>query len=393
MKVLQLCNKPPCPPVDGGSIAMNSITQGLLLSGCQVKVLSAYSHKHPVSLSEIPNEYNFEAVYFDLKLKPFQALTCLLSGESYHIKRFVNKEFEKKLTEVLCDSTFDVIHIESLFLTPYIETIRKYSGAKVVLRSHNVEHFIWQQVAKSCKNPAKRWYLKHLSRTLKKYELGHLNTYDGIVAISEKDALFFKKNGLNKPITAIPLGISVPTLGDMPMESNSLFHLGAMDWVPNREGVEWFMENVWTLVSERIPDVKLYLAGRKMPESFFRYGAMFPNVSVEGTIDDVVDFMAAKQINIVPLLSGSGIRVKIIEAMSLGKVVITTTVGAEGIDCEDGVHLLIADTPEMFAAQVERCINDKNLCSEIGEKARQLIINAYSIDGLTQKLIDFYKTL
>ncbi|MDL2314655.1 glycosyltransferase family 4 protein [Bacteroidales bacterium OttesenSCG-928-C19] len=398
MKVLQLCNKPPYPPVDGGSIAMNSITQGLLSLGCQVKVLSAYSYKHPILSSAISEDYtnktHFEAVCFDLKARPLKALECLLSGRSYHIERFINKEFEERLIATLKDSSFDIVHLESLFLTPYVKIIRKYSDAKIVLRSHNVEHLIWQQIAKRCKNPIKRWYLKHLSLTLKVYELEHLNDYDGIAAISGKDADFFKQNGLKKPKITIPLGITPQLSTDEPLiEQNSLYHIGAMDWMPNQEGIEWFMEKVWALVAEKLPQTKLYLAGRKMPESFFKYNTLYSNVSVEGEIDDISNFVKTKQINIVPLLSGSGIRVKIIEAMSLGKVVITTTIGAEGINYKDGVHLLIADAPEKFVEQIEKCINEKNLCCEIGNNARQLIADEYDNEKLTQKLIDFYKRI
>lgn len=398
MRILQLCNKPPFPPVDGGTAAMNSITQGLLSANCSVKVLSFSSEKHPVVASKIPEEYlrktNFEAVNTNLRVNPFQALFCLLSGESYHIKRFIDKNFENKLIETLKKSTFDIIHLESLYLTPYVDTIRKYSNGKIILRAHNIEHLIWKRIAKTEKNPLKSKYLKHLSLTLREYELKHLNHYDGIVCISPNDKLFFEQAGYRKPIITIPFGIELQqTPNNFPIEKNSLYHLASMDWMPNVESIEWFMEKIWPSVKEKIPQVKLYLAGRKMPEKFFKYQEKDANVFISGEIDNISHFIQSKQINIVPLLSGSGIRIKILEAMSMKKVVISTTVGAEGIQYTNGENLLIADTPEDFVSQIEKCINNHSLCDTLGENAYQLIKEKYSIEKLTEKLLDFYKSL
>ncbi|MBR6440525.1 MAG: hypothetical protein IKS44_00550, partial [Bacteroidales bacterium] len=144
MKVLQLCNKPPYPPVDGGTLAMNSITQGLLAAGCEVKVLSVCSDKHPVRTNQMTEGYlratRFEAVHIDLDVHVLDAAVALLCGESYHVKRFESKAFAEKLAEVLQAEEFDVVHVESIFLTPYVPVVRKYSRARVLLRAHNVEH-------------------------------------------------------------------------------------------------------------------------------------------------------------------------------------------------------------------------------------------------------------
>ena len=151
MKVLQLCNKPPYPPVDGGTMAMNSITQGLLSRDCEVKVLTVKTDKHPVREERIGDDYlrqtGLEAVYVDLSVKPLPALGAMMCGESYHVKRYINPDFAAKLRQILQAEEFDVVHVESIFLTPYVPLIRKHSNAKVMLRAHNVEHLIWKRVA------------------------------------------------------------------------------------------------------------------------------------------------------------------------------------------------------------------------------------------------------
>ena len=304
MKVLQLCNKPPYPPVDGGTMAMNSITQGLLSRGCEVKVLTVKTDKHPVREERIGDDYRQQTGFRGRLYRPLRqalpALGAMLCGESYHVKRYVNQDFAAKLRQILEAEEFDVVHVESIFLTPYVPLIRKHSNARVVLRAHNVEHLIWKRVAQSCPNPLKRWYLKHLSLTLRAYELEHLNDYDGIVCITRNDADCFKSNGCRRPVEVIPFGVEpedVPHPG-VEAEPDSLFHIGAMDWLPNQESVAWLLDEVWPVVHREVPRAKLYLAGRKMPERWMK--ARIEGVSVIGEVPDAMYFIGSKKINVVP---------------------------------------------------------------------------------------------
>ena len=393
MKVLQLCNKPPYPPVDGGTMAMNSITQGLLRAGCEVRVLTVETDKHPVHRDQLPDDYlraaNLESVYIDLSVKPVPAAVAMLCGESYHVKRYHSAAFARRLTDILQQEQYDVVHVESIFLTPYVPLIRKYSQAKVILRAHNVEHLIWHHVAQSTRSYFKRWYLKHLSLTLRAYEMEHLGDYDGIVCITQGDADYFRANGCRRPVTAIPFGVEHGERGTEAVEPYSLFHIGAMDWMPNQESINWLLESVWPVVHREVPQVHLYLAGRKMPERLMQ--AHIDGVTIVGEVDDARRFIAGKQINVVPLLSGSGIRVKIIEAMSMGKAVVTTTVGARGIDYTDGENLLIANTPTEFARQIRRLVDDPDYCRRVGEAAARLVERQYDVHRLTDRLLQFYK--
>jgi glycosyltransferase involved in cell wall biosynthesis len=188
---------------------------------------------------------------------------------------------------------------------------------------------------------------------------------------------------------AIPFGVQPADVGNVEVEPDSLYHLGSMDWMPNLEGVRWFLDKVWPLVHERMPQLTFYLAGRKMPEELLNLS--LEGVRVVGEVPDAMAFMASKQINVVPLLSGSGIRVKIIEAMSAGKVVITTSIGAEGINFTNGKDLLIADTPQQFVDQLQRCVENPQFCREVGQNALGLIQQQYDNQTLTQRLLQFYQ--
>ena len=395
MKVLQICYKPPYPPVDGGTVGMHCITKGLLADGHNVKVLSVFSDKHPVRYKSMDDDYRsatrFEAEYIDLSIHPLDAAVSLLCGESYNVKRFESKSFANKIIDVLSKDTFDIIQVESIFLAPYVPVIRSHTNTPIVMRAHNVEYMIWRKLALSTSSPLKRWYIKKLALSLRAYELEHVNDFDGIVCVTDLDADTFRREGCRRPIMVRPFGIDPKPAINTNVEPYSLFHIAAMDWQPNLDGVNWFLDKVWPLIHNKLPQVNLYLAGRKMPETLLTL--KLDGVHVVGEVPDAFEFMASKQINIVPLLAGSGIRVKIIEAMSIGKPVISTTIGAEGIKYTDGKDILIANTPEEFMHQIERCLNTPQLLEHIGSNAHSLAMKEYDNNALSKRLVDFYNKI
>ena len=157
-----------------------------------------------------------------------------------------------------------------------------------------------------------------------------------------------------------------------------------MNWIPNEEGMKWFLDKVWPIVHDRLPTLKLYLAGRFMPEWLLK--SQLPNVEVVGEVADAQQFINSKSIAIVPLLSGSGIRIKIIESMALGKAIVSTRMGAEGIAIREGIDILVADTPEDFAYAVESLANSQQRTTEMGAKARISIEESYD----NRKIIEKY---
>ncbi|MCG3167315.1 MAG: hypothetical protein POELPBGB_03104 [Bacteroidia bacterium] len=398
MKVLQICNKPPFPPVDGGCVAMNAITSGLLANGHSVKVLAVSTKKHPFLKKQIPEAYlrktSIETVFVDTGLSVVKGFKNLFSKGSYNVERFYSGDFETKLTEILKKEQFDTVQFESIFTAPYLETVKRYSKAKTVLRAHNVEHLIWQRMATQTSNPLKKWYLQFLAKRLREYEMNVLNNFDGIATITAEDKNYFIKNNIQTKSEVFPLGIDSAQYKPAQLnevEFPSLFHLGSMDWMPNEEAIKWFLEKVWINVHTAFPDLKLYLAGRNMPE--WLQTLQMPNVSIVGEVENAHQFMRQKAVMIVPLLSGGGMRVKIIEGMALGKAIISTTVGAEGIEAKDGETILIADTPEQFVQQIGKCINNPEWYNRIAVEARKLALKNYDYKEVAKKLTTFYKQL
>lgn len=396
MKVLQICNKPPYPPIDGGCIAMNNITDGLSDMGVQVDVISISTRKHPAMPELFPDDYlsktNFDHIKVDTEIKIKDAFFNLFSNESYNIQRFISKRFTKLIKERLSQNTYDIILIESLYVTPYVDIIRNLCEAPIVLRAHNIEHVIWERMAMNTINPVKRQYLSILAKRLKNYEIEVLSKIDAIAAITELDSFEFEKLGFNGKKDIFPVGYSMK---DLPLnrdyKKGSIFHIASMDWHPNQEAVDWFLDKVWDKIQEEHPVTKLYLAGRSMSKKLKNLDVS--NVKVIGEVHSAKEFMAGHDIMIVPLLSGSGMRVKLIEGMALGKTIITTSIGAEGIEANNGEHLLIADTPEEFATCISKCLNDDEFKSQIGLNAQRLIASKYSNKSISSRLIYFFDQL
>lgn len=398
MNIFLICNKSPWPPREGGPIAMNAMIEGLIEAGHKVKVLAINSNKYFVDAKDIPEEYRektkIELVYADLRIKPFDALLNLFSTKSYHVERFINKDLEVAITKILSENRFDIIQLETLFVTPYLELIRKLSEAPVFLRAHNVEFIIWERICQREKNLLKKCYLRHLSRTLKKYELETLQKVDGIIAITAVDATYYNNFLPIDRIIPIPFGIKLDNITaakNLPLAdpSNNIFHLGSMNWLPNLEGMEWFLKEVWPIVKEKNPGITLHLAGREMPDWLDHTGD--PDIIIDGEVDDAIAYMRRHRIMIVPLFSGSGIRIKIIEGMMAGCVIITTAIGAEGIDYTHGRNIFICSSKQDFALTITKILRDNSLVERVGKEASEFIIQNHNNSLLINELESFYK--
>lgn len=294
---------------------------------------------------------------------------------------------------MLQSEKFDIVQLEGLYLSPYVELIRRHSKAKIVMRAHNVEYEILERYAEFEKSILKKFWLKIQAKRLKSYELGRLNLYDAIIPITERDAKILKADKI--PSVVIPAGFEIkdtePDFANV--EFPSLFYIGALDWFPNQQGVEWFLKNVWDKIYRRFPDLKFYIAGRNSDKWKFLRANKFPNVEVVGEVEDSREFIKTKSIMVVPLFAGSGIRVKIIEAMSLGKAVISTSVGAEGIKYKDGENILIANSVGEFVKKISICVENKSFCFNLGKRAFELVNDEYNIVKLVGELKEFYESI
>ncbi len=380
-KILILTNRIPYPLKDGGNLAMDTMIRGYHEMGWQVYVLSMNTSRHHVSQQVLEKLYSyihaFEWVNIDNKYNWYTiAKNFFFSNQPEHAERFYNLDFKLKLEQVLADFRPDVVQIESVFLSTYLPSVSAYTATLTVLRLHNIEYHIWQSLAKKIGNRVKRYYFNDLKSRIRHFEHSSWKKYDLLLPITMKDAEVVHKMKLPNDMLVAPFGIDVDQIMVNPsVEKWNVYHLGAMDWIPNREGVQWFIESVWPKVHRAMPRLEFFFAGRHMPD----YMKSFEGNGVH-CLDEVPsaeEFIADKKILVVPLWSGSGIRVKILEAMAAGKIVITTANGIKGISANHGVHYLLANRPEDFLRNLKWCLENKAEAQQVADNARKLVAEKY----------------
>ena len=398
MKILFLCKKFPYPLKDGESIAVSNLCKELKAKGCDISLLCMNTSKHYSNPAALPPEYNYftsiHTVDLDNSIKPWQAIASMMSGESYHIRRFKSTVFKAKLIEILQKDKFDIIQLETLYLAPYVSTIREYSDAKVVMRAHNVEHEIWERITQNTGSNLKKLYLAYLTRQLKAYEIEQFPVYDYLVTLTDRDLQLFRQKGYANGAAAAPIGLDIkgypytrPEFGP----EMSICFIGSLDWMPNLEGLEWFLNQVWPKINQRWPKITFHIAGRNTPMSLLNL--KLNNVTVHGEVEDAGEFLNKHAIMVVPLFSGSGMRVKIVEGMLMGKVIITTTLGKEGIDGTHKKELLVADDVHGFVDAVHYCVNHPDLANEIGSQAEEIAAAQFNPHEVAERMMDIYNEL
>ncbi len=396
MKILVLSSKFPYPLKDGGAIATFNLLSGLSNNGHKITLLSFNTKKHYFNPKSFPKDkiptLAIHDIYVDTSPKISSAIHNLLfSTKPYILSRFSNKKFYKKLQILLENHTFDIIQIEGLYLLQYIPFIRKKSTALIAYRAHNIEHEIWSKLSDNEQNIIYKAYLKILSKRIKRYEQTIINQYDLLIPISSNDEIFFKNLANKKPTHISPVGFEILQANNSfeNKQNKHLYFIGSLDWLPNREAIRWFIDNCWLELNKQHPDLKLFIAGRNAPESFVKK-IKHPNIIYKGEIETVDDFIKDKKIMIVPLLSGSGMRIKIIEAFLQKKAVISTKLGAIGTKSIHNEHILIAETKEEFIAKINLLLSDENLYQKIINQAYDLVSENFNNFEISKSLAQFY---
>ena len=368
---------------------MDSFLKCLLNSEAKVDHICISTKKHPFKKESYPNKFrsviNIYNHFIDTKVTFLRALLSLFEKGSYKVNRFYCKKLEKKINNELKNIKYDCIILESLFTTSYIKTIKSISQSKIYLRSHNVEHKINLINFKNILNPRKI-YLSKILKDLKKYELKTLNEVDGIMTISKDDKLDFEKLGIKKPIVNINVAIKVDSYSNN-YNSKNIFYLGSMNWKPNIDALNKLI-NIFPKVRKNEPFCKLYIAG-SFKNNHFKTDQI-NNIYFDGFVDEIKEYAINRGILVCPTISGSGIRIKILEMMSIGIPIITTRLGSSGID-NSSQCLIIKDNEVDIVDSIIELIKNIDLRKKIGHNAIEYIKKNHNIDKISKQLIEFIK--
>jgi polysaccharide biosynthesis protein PslH len=394
--ILILCNRVPYPLKDGGALAMHAMIKSWYDTGREVHVLAMNTSRHFVDPAILPQLYkdiaSFQLVPIANEILWLPTLTnFLFSIKPQHAARFYSKGFARQLVKSILKIKPGIIQMESIFLSEYLTLIRSVSNAFLVQRLHNIEYQVWHRLAYETSNPFKKYYLKNLARRIARYEKKTWNDFDLLLPITAADETYIKFSGCKTPIHTCTFSIDRNHLpSSVKMEQWNGYHIGAMDWLPNKEAMLWFVNDIWPLVHKLAPDFSFYFAGRKMPDIFKEYH--HDGLYCMDEVADANNFIADKKILIVPLRSGGGVRVKTLEAMAAGKVVISTAIGMQGIDAIDKVHYICAESATEFANAIAWCMDHKEIAQEIAQQAQELIQREYDQQKVMQSLLAYMDT-
>lgn len=397
MRILQLSYRFPYPPKDGGAIGIFNITKGLSMQGHEVTVLCVNTPKHYFDPKNLPAEVKkmarFIVVDVDTTITALGALANLFSSKSYHCSRFDSPAYRKTLEDLLQREQFDIVQFEGPFMEAYLPAVRELSRAKVTLRMHNVEHIIWQRQKNRENNPFKKLYLDIQVKRLQRVEMEMFKQVDGLFPITEVDQAFLNQNGIDTPNEVVPASIDLNGFEPKAYEGRwpDFCFLGGLDWMPNQDGIRWFLSEVWPAFLEKYPEAEFHLAGRNAPESL--KGDLGKGVIFHGEVGSATDFLNSHGAMIVPLFSGSGMRIKIIEGLALEKPIISTSIGSEGMEIIDREDYIRADSAGAMLQAMVNLAEDRNRVVELGKHGAEKVRALYGLAPNAQKMSDFYRQI
>jgi glycosyltransferase involved in cell wall biosynthesis len=304
-------------------------------------------------------------------------LHSLFSVTPFLVLRDQLPSMQQKLEKIMGSRSFDALHADQLWMAPY--SMKCQGPPLKVLDQHNAVFKVPQRMAEHERNPLMRAFLRREASKLETFEYLACHTFDQVVWVSDQDRKAVRSPGGNHNHRNRVIPIATDSSTKRTVKGARPFRvtfLGGMHWPPNAEGVSWFAQQVWPRVARAVPAAVLTLIGKGAPKRLRRQ-SLGTRIEVTGYLSDLERYLSETAAFIVPLRSGAGMRVKILDAWSWGLPVVSTTVGAEGISTIDGENLLIADDEETFADSLIRVMQESNLARRLSENGRTTVETLY----------------
>lgn len=316
-------------------------------------------------------------------------LTTLFSPRSFEAGQYRTEALQRALDRLVATERFDLVQLEQSQLGGLV--VR--GGPPVVLDEHNVEYEVFARMFQQERAPLRKLFYGSEYLKLRGEERQLWRRVDGCVLTSEREQAILRRHEPRTVTAVVPNGVDVDYFrpdSALP-DAERLVFTGLMGYRPNVDAAEWFVREVLPLVLRARPRATLYIVGAYPSAEVQRLAG--PNVIVTGAVPDVRPYVARAAVGVVPILAGSGTRLKVLEGLAMGKALVSTTVGCEGIAVRPGEHLLVADAPAAFARQVLQLLDDRELAARLGGQGRALVEREYGWPALVQQLEAFHARL
>jgi glycosyltransferase involved in cell wall biosynthesis len=380
MKILFICPYLPYPLLSGGYTRVFNMLRYLAVSN-QISLL-AY-HREPVTREQEDeiNKYcvNLNTISRPPIFSPGNLINYLatghpfmqvINGRSQELARAIDQETERWKP--------DLIHVEHYHMADCLLRSQSSRRYPKVIGNQGVEYLILERLAGVAKNPIKKLAALMEARRIKPFEVGICNRFDGCIEVSQEDKIIIEQAGVKTPVHVAINGVDTAYFSPAPKSAAepAIIFVGTFKFFGNQDAIKWMLSEIWPLVKARQPNAVFYIVGNKPP--VWLRQLRDPSLKVTGWVSDLDKIMQASRVVVAPLRMGSGTKLKILEAMSMGKPVVSTGIGAEGIGAVDGRDLLVRDDPRLFAEAVADCLANPELAGRLGDSARKLIGDKYS---------------
>lgn len=393
--ILFLTTKYPFPPDDGGKI--DSLTN--------LHILAKNFNVFLFYIGKKQNEEVFQkkgihlcGIYHYQKEKGnnifglFKNIFCRMP---YTIKKYHDDKIYIEIEKIIKEKKIDITYADHLHMAFYGKLINKhFPEIKLILREHNAEYIFWKRIYKEENNIFKKLLFWWQFLKILNYEREITSIFDKCFMISSIDQMNLKKINPYVRAQVISTGINIQNYQIFQLGKIipfSMLYVGDFSWLPNLKGIVWFLTKVWPETKKLFPKAKIFIVGKKPPKDILRY--QNNDIIVTGYVKDVKPWIDKSEIFLVPLFSGGGIRIKILEAMAKGKPIVSTPVGAEGIDVENKKNILIAGNKEDFVKSIKILFDNKEIRENLAKNSIKLIRNKYSFKAIERNICSIIKDL
>lgn len=398
MRFLMITNTLPYPPIAGHPIRNLNLLKRIAQKN-EVWLLALMDEdQFPVDLGPLKDICQEVILIpfgeFSALARPLQAIQFLLQGTPPELRLYETKGMIDALRDLTHRVEFDIIQFEDSYMAHYQEYLPAGWQGKRILTFIDIAYRQYDRIYRIETKILRKLRLWLYSRMMYNWEPQYAGNFDLSVTMSDidRDLLLSRNSSLN--ITTIPNGVDTHEFQPLPMPvdgSNNLVYVGNMSYRPNADAVTYFCEEILPLIHQKIPNVQFWIVGNQpLPEV---YELQNEFVHVTGRVEDVQPFYQQSSVCVIPLRAGSGTRLKILEAMALGRPIVSTSVGAEGIDITDGDNILIGDDPQTFASHIVHLLQDQAAWQRIATQARQFAVDNYDWDSITDKLLKTFDSL
>lgn len=399
-RLLFLAQTLPYPPDGGVQIRTFNILR-LLARRFDVTALCFYRRaSHPTdehvrrSLAGLREYVDVEAFPIPQEYSPVRLLrdhaVSSAIGRVYTVRGYRSRRYEQRVRQLLKDGSFDLVHMDSLDLSGYLPLV---SHLPTVCTHHNVESALLRRRAEQESSTLRRAYLRYQARLMRREEARWARRVDLNAMVSPDDAELLRAIAPGARTLVVPNGVDTELFQSSPDGDDGIVFVGGYTWFPNRDALGYFADEILPLIREKSgPSVPIRWIGRAPPEVREEYGTRH-GIELTGYVDSIQPLVARAACYVVPLRVGGGTRLKILDAWAMGKTVVSTSVGCEGLDARDGVNILIRDDPAGFADAVHRVLREPTVRERLGKAARQTAERTYDWDVIGQTMIPAYEAL